>query len=195
MDDIINNARNYLNYATIKCNAYFLAARICARHHLQLGVAAIAMNALVGTAVFTALNKGAVSTAQTVPNAGEHYSLLVLIIVTFIAAAAATLSALQTFLNYSQRAELNLKAASSYERLRHKCDLFLLKYQDAPANARQSALKELGEILDDFDKTAAGSPAVADSLYDNARERLGLTPASAVGSNPGMRRGVPAAQP
>lgn len=137
MDDIIAKANEYLGYATIKCNAHFLAARISAKHHLRIGVAAIFMNAVIGTTVFVALNKRIDSTVQSLQSA-DVFSIYSLIAITAIAVTAAALSSLQTFLNYSQRAELNRVAAVNYDRLRHRLDLFLLKYAREGGDARDN---------------------------------------------------------
>lgn len=172
MDDLLAKASEYRIYASTKCNAHFLAARISAKHHVRIGSAAILMNALIGTTVFAALDKKVEAAVQSAEKAAEVSSLYFLIPITAIAVVAAVLSSLQTFLNYSQRAELNRTAAVNYDRLRRKLDLFLLRYQNAPADTREIALKTFEEIIREFDETTKSSPPIADSLYEKARQGL-----------------------
>ena len=95
MKDLLDLAASYRLYAMKKCTAYYTAAEYYLRKHTRLGIAATALSALVGTAVFANLTqKGDSLSSWLPPSALPWVSLCVLV----LSAAAPVLIALHTFL-------------------------------------------------------------------------------------------------
>ncbi len=83
--------------------------------------------------------------------------------------SAAVMSALHTFLNYSEQASQHKTAAALYEALRRRLDIFALRYKDVddldePSCAK--ALDELNEVATLFDDLADRSPTIPNTVYD-----------------------------
>lgn len=109
--------------------AHYECARRFERLHLWLGLPAIALSTLVGTTVFSSLDKTADVRLQ--------------IAVGLLSVTAAVLTGLQTFLRYSELAERHRIAGAKFANLKHRIEL-LLTFPTADSDLRASleALEE-----------------------------------------------------
>jgi len=88
--------------------AHYESATRFARLNYWLGVPAIALSAVVGTSVFAAL--------------GKETAISIKIAIGVASVTAAILMALQTFLNYPQRAEKHRSVATRYGTMRREIE-------------------------------------------------------------------------
>lgn len=89
--------------------AHYECARRFERLHLWLGLPAIALSTLVGTAVFSSLEKTTDFRVQ--------------IVVGLLSVTAAVLTGLQTFLRYAELAERHRIAGARFANLKHRMEL------------------------------------------------------------------------
>lgn len=90
-------------------HAHYESARKFQRMHLALGLPAIAVSTVVGTAVFASISQA------------PHP--LVQMLAGLLSVAAAVLSGLQTFLKYPELAEKHRLAAAKFANLTHRIEL------------------------------------------------------------------------
>jgi hypothetical protein len=107
--------------------AHYECARRCESLHLWLGLPAIALSTLVGTAVFSSLEKSANVTLQ--------------IVVGLLSVLAAVLTGLQTFLRYGELADKHRIAGARFANLKHRIEL-LMTQPDGPEVASQLVIIE-----------------------------------------------------
>jgi hypothetical protein len=163
--DLLDLAASYRLYAMKKCTAYYTAAEYYLRKHTRLGIAATALSALVGTAVFANLTqKGDSLSSWLPPSALPWVSLCVLV----LSAAAPVLIALHTFLRFAERAEKHRAAAAGYDRIRQRLDVFTVRYSNATDDVRPEALEQFEELVAEFGELSATSLSIPDSIYDRA---------------------------
>ncbi|WP_250475880.1 SLATT domain-containing protein [Caballeronia sp. GAFFF1] len=119
---------------------YAMADRLsaCARH---LGLAVIAITALTGTSAFVSLVTLAVSPGLRV-------------VVGLTSMSAAVLASLQTFLRYSERAELHRKAGARYGAVRRRLETIHVD------GAREEAMFSIDVVRDELDDIAQNAPHV-----------------------------------
>jgi hypothetical protein len=109
--------------------AHYECARRFERLHLWLGLPAIALSTLVGTTVFSSLDKTADVRLQ--------------IAVGLLSVTAAVLTGLQTFLRYSELAERHRIAGAKFANLKHRIELLsTFPATDSDLRASLEALEE-----------------------------------------------------
>ena len=148
--------------------AHQRAAAYYSRLHILVGIPTTALAAMVGTSLF----------------AGEPGSQTILKAVAGAASlAVAVLSALQTFLNFPQRASAHAVAGSRFGALRRSLDATLALSPDDTALG--AAMQELRSEWDQLDETM---PVVPQRFIDDALNRVKPTAAIA---QPGANASAP----
>ncbi len=128
---------------------HYEAGRRYDRLHLVLGVPAIAVSALVGTAVFGSL-------------ATEKQNIVITIVVGLFSVAAAVLASLQTFLKYSELAERHKLAGARFADLKHKIELIAV-FRPPDADALRSLLAEVEE---EWERVREESPNIPARIWN-----------------------------
>ena len=155
MDDVLRKATDYLTYCINKDNAHYLTAERALRWHNRLGIPAVIATTVVATSLFAAL---------------EHEPAFGWKLATGIVSLAAVVFAgLQTFLNFSERAQKHVTAAIGYSQVRRQLEQFLLRYQPAPATQRDAALADLAKIVNGLDELDNLSLLIPTRIYEQAR--------------------------
>jgi hypothetical protein len=140
---------------------HYEAARGLEACNLGLGLPAILLATLVGTSVFSALGRSVDSWAQ--------------ILVGLLSVAAAMLSAVQTFLRFSERAEKHRAAAARYGAARRRIEEIL-------AVGGEVSRQELAEIRQRIDQLAEEAPAISPRAW--ARIKAQIVESSLIPSTP-----------
>jgi hypothetical protein len=156
LHDVVEKAEQFQNFSIKKCNAHYLAAEVNGRKNLRLGIPVTVLTAAVATSIFGTL-------------AQEQRTVWVAILTGALSVLATILSALQTFLRYSELSQTHRIAAVAYEGVRRKLDLFILKYK--ALDDRQAALEELSQISAELDGVADKAPTLPDAIYDAVKWR------------------------
>lgn len=125
--------------------AHYECARRFEKLHLRLGLPAIALSAVVGTAVFSSLEKSTSTTLQ--------------IVVGLLSVLAAVLTGLQTFLRYGELAEKHRLAGARFANLKHRIELLMIR-PDAPDVADQ-----LVTIEETWAKLREESPSLPSTVW------------------------------
>lgn len=127
---------------------YVAAERADARGRI-LGIASVAVGAVVGTSIF--------ATIQSSPSVDWRIAAGLLV------TGAAVLSALQTFLDYAKRAAEYRTAGAAYGRLRREFDSFLLEI--ATSSNRVQLMEGLSVLRDHIDELGQQSPLIPPRSY------------------------------
>ena len=143
--------------------AHYHAGARYARLHWNLGVPNVLLSAVVATAVFGTIQEAA-HAEPTVSGAR---------IATGVAAVlAAGLTAVSTFLNYSDRSEKDKAAGARYGSVRRQLDVLVLRWRATPAAElearREECLAEVEEIAQLLNDLAAEAPSLPQGVYDDA---------------------------
>jgi hypothetical protein len=109
--------------------AHFDAAMRFGKRNVQLGLPAIIFSTFVGTSVFASLNN-------------EHIHVWLKIAIGLISVVAAVLTALQTFLGFSERAEKHRKTAVRYGAVGRQIEQFL-----QTGTSAHETTDDLGRVL------------------------------------------------
>jgi hypothetical protein len=133
--------------------------------HYLLGIPSIVLSTLVGTSVFYGLEK------LTDPR--------VKLLVGVASVTAAILTALQTFLAFSDKAEKHRTYASKYGSLRGWCQ----QISALPREARGDARSLLDQVRTEKDRLAASAPAIPGWIWRRAKAYEARQRATA-GANP-----------
>jgi MFS family permease len=100
---------------------------------MRLGIVATIVSALVGTALFAGLARQfGTDDKQPVLGLTSGWLWLGFAIIALLSISAPVLTGLQTFLKYSEQAEKHKATAVSYDRLRQRLDVFLLRFVGEP---------------------------------------------------------------
>jgi hypothetical protein len=145
----------HLYNARTNSKAQYSAANAADRRNYWIGVPTVVLGAVVSTAIFSALSRS--------PNSTEK------IVAGTLAALAAALAAVQTFFNFSAKAEAHRAAGAQYGDVRRRCEHLLFEFHlmpDGPAKAR-FAIDEYAHLLDRMADLAANSPDAA-KYWDRA---------------------------
>jgi hypothetical protein len=119
-----------------------------------LGIPATFISAIVGSAVFASLAENPSATAK--------------IAVGLLSVLAAVLTALQTYLRYSERAELHRKAAGRYGVMRRQLEEILASYSDEhPCD--DAKLDEIGKTWAEIE---AAAPSLSQRLYTSLEREI-----------------------
>jgi len=134
--------------------AHSRAASRSTRLHRALGIPVVIVTTVVGTTVFSSL--------------GNEPNVAMTIVVGCLSIAAAVLSSLQTFLNYSGAAERHNTAGIKYGMLRRELEQFLDDTDDS-----KEVLKEFMEnFRARWDQIDQESPPVTERVHDEAYAHL-----------------------
>lgn len=126
---------------------HYESARQFQRLHLWLGLPAIALSAIVGTAVFAGLSKEA--------------SVEIRILTGLLSVTAAALTGLQTFLKYSELAEKHRLAGARFANLTHRIEMLA----SFPLATEQETLDALTAIEQSWGKLREESPMLPARLW------------------------------
>ncbi len=195
MKDILKKALIYQEFAATKSNAYYATADYYRRNHMRLGIVATIVSALVGTALFAGLARQfGTDGKQAVGGSASGWLWVAFAFIALLSISAPVLTGLQTFLKYSEQAEKHKATAVSYDHLRSRLDVFMLRFVGQPDSERANALKEFQVIVDEFGSVGESSATIPDHVYDAAaakRRRLRPAPDESwpelLGSKPGDR--------
>ncbi|MYM63331.1 SLATT domain-containing protein [Pseudomaricurvus sp. HS19] len=130
---------------------HYEAGRACERRHLWLGIPAVVLTTLVGTAVFSSLQEFSDQQALIYPK----------IIVGFFSVTAAVLVGLQTFLRYSEQASSHKNAGAKYSHLKHRIELLAV----LPPATDEALKRELADIELEWDRVREESPNLPTSIW------------------------------
>ena len=146
---------------------------------MRLGIAATTVSALVGTALFAGLARQfGTDGKQAIAGFPSGWLWVGFAMIALLSIGAPVLTGLQTFLKYSEQAERHKATAVSYDRLRQRLDVFMLRFVAEPDSERANALKEFQAIVDEFGSVAESSATIPDHVYDSAAaKRRTLRPA------------------
>jgi hypothetical protein len=134
---------------------YMMADRLSARGK-RLGLSVIGITAVTGTSAFLALVAKAVSP-----------QLHIAIGMTSI--SAAVLASLQTFLRYSERAELHRRAGARYGAVRRRLETI------HAGDPYMHDLRDIAAARDELDDIAQNAPHVPRSIIDATRRSASVT--------------------
>lgn len=156
-------------YVHYECGVWF------SRLNYLLGIPAIVLSTLVGTAVFASLETSATGTQK--------------ILVGLISIAAAVLASLQTFLRFSERAEAHRAAGSGYGAIRRSLEL-LKTFPPGDEAGLKDLLNEIREQMDQLAREAPEVPSRMKRRLDRevksvAHNRIFHLPGKPPGSTPG----------
>jgi hypothetical protein len=157
VQDILQQAQQYLVLVINKDNAHYDMATILGRRHWRLGVPVIITTTVVSTAIFSTLT--------------EETAMGWRIATGLISVAAAVLAALQTFFGFADQAQRHVETARGYSALRRRIERFLLRYRSEAAG-REQALKELEMLTHELDKLEAIGPPIDEKIYTRVRDRM-----------------------
>jgi hypothetical protein len=146
------NAKQYFSYSALKCNAHYDMAERYKDRHRVFGMIVVTVTAVVGTSVFASLGKAATFWIQ--------------ISTGMLSIAAVVLSALQTFLGFSDLQTHHKTSAAGYGACRRDLEMLLMKFPGAKGLAGEPGTAELETIkktLDDLDRS---SPTIPQGVWD-----------------------------
>ncbi len=133
-------------------NAHYEAARYFSKRHFWIGMPAVLLSTVVGTTVFASIS--------------EQPEKVYQISVGLISIAAACLTAMQTFLKYSEESEKHRLAGARFSNLKHEIEMtstFLLE--------KDSELKEhLAKIEEKWSSYREENPSIPDRIWKNYNE-------------------------
>jgi len=133
--------------------AHHLAASHYSRMHLMLGIPVVILTTVVGATVFSTLE------------VGTH--IIIKVIIGIFSVAAAIISALQTFLKYSELAEKHKNAAAKYGALRRELDEIKLTINN---------ISDFKEVSKDFrsrwDCVVSETPTIPQNIHDKAAKNF-----------------------
>jgi hypothetical protein len=162
MNDLIDQCRRYWISAGRKELAHYLAAAGDFGRDKWIGIANVVLAAIVATSVFGSVSDAAVT-------------LKAKLIVGGIAALATIAAALQTKLDYAEKATKHLAAAARFGKSRHALDILLLKIRATAAIPRDDALKQLTKISQELSAADTETPSITLKEYQQGQREFDLT--------------------
>ncbi len=132
--------------------AHYEAAKALGQSNFVLGIPALILSTIVGTSIFASLGKTLDPSIQ--------------ILVGIISVLAATLSALQTFLGFSERAAKHRAVASRYGAARRRIEEILA------VSSESIAPEEISNIRKEIDSISEEAPNVSDKIWERTNKRL-----------------------
>jgi hypothetical protein len=137
---------------------HYEAGRTFEKRHFWLGVPAVVISTIVGTAVFASLAEFA-----------QDESLLWMkIVVGLLSVIAAVLVSLQTFLRYSEQAESHKTAGAKYAHLKHRLELLATM----PPESDEALKEELNSIEAEWEKVREESPNLPTKIWMRVMKEL-----------------------
>jgi hypothetical protein len=152
---LLLSVKEYRHNAAVVGRAHFMAWERNSLRNRLFGGTVVAITAVVGTAIF--------GTIQQDPDL--HWRILA----GTISIAATVLAALQTYLNFAERAEKHQEAGSGYAKIRRQFDLLAIEMSQKGGEYNAQAMTELKRIVSDLNELSEKSPSIADKIYDAAR--------------------------
>lgn len=134
--------------------AHYETARKFEARHLWLGLPAIAFSTLVGTTVFASLSR--------------NTDLSLQILTGLLSVTAAVLTALQTFLKYSELSEKHRAAGAKYANLKHRIELLA----SMPPPTQEELKQQLTTIEDRWSKVREESPTIPSRIWTKIENSL-----------------------
>jgi Petal formation-expressed len=138
--------------------AHYLAGCHYAAFSRWLGIPSIILSAATGTTLFATLQH-------------ENTSASLRLALGVVSFAAATLSALQTYLGFSQLAEKHRTVGATYGAIRREIE----QYQALRPSSDDAIEKALGMIRKRLDDTAATAPDVSARIWARAQQNISGT--------------------
>lgn len=128
-----------------------LASRTYARGQYALGIPALIVSTVVGTAVFSAL------ASQEAPG----------VWIGILSIAAAVLTAVQTFMDFGGRSDKHRLAAVKYKAAVRAVEFLLMRL----STATEIAEEEIGDLRIQLDNLEEAAPVVMPKIYDTIEKR------------------------
>jgi hypothetical protein len=138
-------------------SAYYLTAEKLRRRHYLLGIPAVLLSSIAGTAIFADLGSG-------------EWSLPIRLMAASVSILAAVLAGLQTFLRPSQAAAENGFAADWFAAIRRDIE----QVEALPRNLRGDAKTCLDSIRKEINKAGQKAPELDETLWASVAERFGV---------------------
>lgn len=154
-DDIQAQAEHYRFIVARSGRAHYKAADFATAKNKYLGVPTAVLGALVGTAIFSAI--------QSTPAVGWKIATGLTSIL------ASILATLQTLFNYSSAAASHREAGASYGALRRQFDGFMLRL---PKTDRETLLADLDRLRSEIDRLGRSCPLIPKRAYSEAEKEL-----------------------
>jgi MFS family permease len=154
--DVRSLAERYRLAVQESNRGHYVAAERVERRGSALGIASAGLGIVVATSIF--------ATLQASPSSGWRIAAGIL------AAAAAVLAAMETFLGYGKRAAEHRSAGAAYGRLRREFDVFLLEF--ATAKDRRILLSNLEELRRRMDELGETSSLIPPRSYKAAMRQI-----------------------
>lgn len=137
---------------------HYEVGRIFEKRHFWLGVPAVVLSTIVGTAVFASLGRFVDEAALLWPK----------IAVGLLSVVAAVLVSLQTFLRYSEQAESHKTAGAKYAHLKHKLEMLAAIPPENDAQLKN----ELEAIEAEWEKVREESPNLPTKVWRHMEQKI-----------------------
>lgn len=136
---------------------HYNAGRRYERLHLILGIPAMVVSTVVGTAVFASL-------------VAEKNHIVLTILIGVLSVAAAVLASLQTFLKYSELAERHKVAGARFADLKHKIEIIaVFQPQDS-----EMLKAQLVEVEQRWETVREESPNIPAAIWSRVEKTMTL---------------------
>lgn len=157
-DDVLKVADGYRAYAFIMWKSHSLCTPIFESKNKILGIPAAVISAVVGSSIFANI-------------ALDNRNIWLMLITGMLSIGAAILSALQTFLRYSEIAQAHKASSAGYEQIRRKIDLFKLRYKNGDIS-KSDLITQLEDISNQMNELGATSPTLPEHIQPKALPAL-----------------------
>ena len=138
-------------------HAYYSEAERFKRWHFWLGIPAVILSSVVGTAVFATLEN-------------EKIGILPRIFIALVSIAAAVLAGLQTFLRLAETSSTHGAAADWYAAIKRDIEQLLAMRAEERGHAKACA----DALRKEINKVGQKSPELRESLWTTVAERYGI---------------------
>ncbi len=138
--------------------AHYIAWEMQSKLNLKLGLPVVVLTAVAGSAIFANCDNTDFSTIS--------------IFVGMASFAATVLSALQTFLKPSEKAEAHKSSAVRYASMKRQFRAFNLEYADKDESFRNQAMNEMKNLFEKLDFYAEISVAIPEEAMEQADDEF-----------------------
>ncbi|MDQ2696374.1 MAG: SLATT domain-containing protein [Pseudomonadota bacterium] len=145
---------SYFRYSAVMSNAHYDMAEKYRKRYRLFGIIVVTVTSIVGTTVFTSL--------------GESPDTRIQLFTGLLSIGAAVLSALQTFLGFSELQAQHKRAGDGYSISRRDFEFLMMKYPTANGITGESGTSELEALKKNLDELDRASPTIPDKIYDAA---------------------------
>jgi hypothetical protein len=153
-EQVIQLAKDWHSRVYAAQSAHYASADQLRRLHYLIGVPAVVLASVVGTAIFAGLEK----------NSPEALS------VASVSILAAVLAALQTFLRFSERAAAHANAADWYSAVRRDIEEIL----HLPVQSRGKSKEFLDRVRKEINRVAQDAPELSVSIWKREARRFSV---------------------